>query len=107
MGADADGPGAPRRRASPATEDRRSLNGGPGIAPQLLEKIFEPFQSHFEGGTGLGLAIVYQVIQAHKAAIGVESQPGKGAEFVLELLQANAGAEEATPQIVAAGVAHG
>src|SRR5450755_3342321 len=37
---------------------------GPGINPQQTEKIFEPFQSNFEGGTGLGLAIVYQIVQA-------------------------------------------
>ena len=63
---------------------------GPGIEPNLLEKIFEPFQSSFEGGTGLGLAIVYQIVQAHGAKIWVNSQPGQGAEFVLELLHAKA-----------------
>ena len=51
---------------------------GTGISPQLIEKIFEPFQSGFEGGTGLGLAIVYRIIQAHEAQITVSSQPGKG-----------------------------
>jgi two-component system, NtrC family, sensor histidine kinase PilS len=61
---------------------------GSGIAPQLIEKIFEPFQSHFEGGTGLGLAIVYQIVQAHGAKISVKSAPGQGAEFVLEILHA-------------------
>ena len=39
---------------------------GSGINPQVIEKIFEPFQSEFEGGTGLGLAIVYQIVQAHE-----------------------------------------
>jgi two-component system, NtrC family, sensor histidine kinase PilS len=86
----------------------RFRDTGPGIAPQLLEKIFEPFQSRFEGGTGLGLAIVYQIIQAHKASIWVDSQPGKGAEFVIELAQANAALKTAdVPEPVAAGVAHG
>src|SRR5215472_2280857 len=47
---------------------------GAGMSQQLMEKIFEPFQSQFEGGTGLGLAIVYQIIQAHGAKIGVESR---------------------------------
>ena len=56
---------------------------GAGIAPQLIEKIFEPFQSGFEGGTGLGLAIVYRIIQAHEAQITVRSEPGKGTEFTL------------------------
>ncbi len=61
----------------------RFRDTGAGISPQLIEKIFEPFQSGFEGGTGLGLAIVYRIIQAHGAHINVHSQPGKGSEFTL------------------------
>jgi two-component system sensor histidine kinase PilS (NtrC family) len=61
----------------------RFVDTGAGISPQLIEKIFEPFQSGFEGGTGLGLAIVYRIIQAHGAHITVRSQPGKGSEFTL------------------------
>jgi two-component system sensor histidine kinase PilS (NtrC family) len=56
---------------------------GQGISPQLIEKVFEPFQSGFEGGTGLGLAIVYRIIQVHDARIAVRSEPGKGTEFTL------------------------
>ncbi len=58
---------------------------GPGINPQLVEKIFEPFQSQFEGGTGLGLAIVYQIVQAHEGKVWVRSKPGEGSVFVLRL----------------------
>jgi two-component system sensor histidine kinase PilS (NtrC family) len=58
---------------------------GPGISPQLIEKIFEPFQSQFEGGTGLGLAIVYQIVQAHEGKVWARSKPGAGSEFVLRL----------------------
>lgn len=67
---------------------------GPGIPPNLAEKIFEPFQSSFEGGTGLGLAIVYQIVQAHGAKIFVQSQPGRGAEFILEILHAKAAEQD-------------
>jgi two-component system, NtrC family, sensor histidine kinase PilS len=35
---------------------------GVGISAHQAEKIFEPFQSHFEGGTGFGMAIVYQIV---------------------------------------------
>jgi two-component system sensor histidine kinase PilS (NtrC family) len=56
---------------------------GEGISPQLIEKVFEPFQSGFEGGTGLGLAIVYRILQAHGAHITVRSDPGNGTEFTL------------------------
>jgi two-component system sensor histidine kinase PilS (NtrC family) len=58
---------------------------GPGINPQLIEKIFEPFQSQFEGGTGLGLAIVYQIVQAHDGKVWARSKLGVGTEFVLRL----------------------
>ena len=58
---------------------------GTGMNPQLTEKIFEPFQSQFEGGTGLGLAIVYQIVQAHEGKVWARSKPGQGAVFVLRL----------------------
>jgi two-component system sensor histidine kinase PilS (NtrC family) len=69
---------------------------GPGIEPQLIEKIFEPFQSGFEGGTGLGLAIVYQIVQAHDGKVWARSKVAKGSEFVLRLHRGaaeNAGGE--------------
>jgi len=58
---------------------------GPGIPPQQTEKIFEPFQSNFEGGTGLGLAIVYQIVQAHEGKVWARSEVGKGSSFVMRL----------------------
>jgi two-component system sensor histidine kinase PilS (NtrC family) len=58
---------------------------GPGINPQQTEKIFEPFQSNFEGGTGLGLAIVYQIVQAHDGKVWARSEVGKGTSFVVRL----------------------
>ena len=58
---------------------------GPGINSQQTEKIFEPFQSNFEGGTGLGLAIVYQIVQAHEGKVWARSEIGKGTSFVLRL----------------------
>ena len=61
---------------------------GPGMNPQMIEKIFEPFQSGFEGGTGLGLAIVYQIVQAHEGKVFARSKPGQGCTFVLQLKRA-------------------
>ena len=65
---------------------------GPGINPQQTEKIFEPFQSNFEGGTGLGLAIVYQIVQAHEGKVWARSAVGKGTSFVVRLRRMEQGA---------------
>ena len=78
---------------------------GQGLSAQQIEKIFEPFQSGFDGGTGLGLAIVYQIMQAHEGKVSVQSRPGDGAEFVLELKRLVVPAEEPVAQKVK--VAHG
>jgi two-component system, NtrC family, sensor histidine kinase PilS len=82
-------------------------DSGPGIPRNMMEKIFEPFQSQFEGGTGLGLAIVYQIAQAHGAKVYAHSVPGSGAEFVLELLNAKAAEPEPAPDMANAEVSHG
>jgi two-component system sensor histidine kinase PilS (NtrC family) len=58
---------------------------GTGMTPQQTEKIFEPFQTSFEGGTGLGLAVVYQIVQAHEGKVWARSRPGQGTTFVLRL----------------------
>jgi signal transduction histidine kinase len=60
-------------------------DSGIGFTAVQLEKLFEPFQSGFSEGTGLGLALVYQIIQGHQGSIQVESKPGKGARFLIEL----------------------
>src|SRR5215470_6964049 len=58
---------------------------GHGMSPQQTEKIFEPFQSGFEGGTGLGLAIVYQIVQAHEGKVWARSRLGEGTTFIFRL----------------------
>jgi hypothetical protein len=60
------------------------------MTPQQTEKIFEPFQSNFEGGTGLGLAVVYQIVQAHEGKVWARSKPGQGTTFVLRLRRLDA-----------------
>ncbi len=65
-------------------------DSGVGISPDRAEKIFEPFQSSFEGGTGLGLALVYQIVQAHQGRVYAVPSSKEGAEIVVEIPQAQA-----------------
>jgi len=60
---------------------------GPGIPPQHLPKIFDRFFTTDESrdGTGLGLSIVQSVVEAHGGRVTVDSKPGEGATFVVEL----------------------
>jgi two-component system sensor histidine kinase PilS (NtrC family) len=66
------------------------IDTGTGMTAQQIEKIFEPFQSNFEGGTGLGLAIVYQIVQAHEGKVWARSKPGQGTTFVMRLRRLDA-----------------
>src|SRR5438445_340090 len=62
-------------------------DSGPGIPPENLGRIFEPFfTTKPEGeGTGLGLALVRGIVEGHGGTITVESRPGEGTRFVIEL----------------------
>ena len=76
-------------RSDPAHE-RVSLtiaDTGPGIPADLQPRIFEPlFTTKPEGqGTGLGLPLCRGIVESHNGTIRVESEPGRGATFVIEL----------------------
>jgi signal transduction histidine kinase len=58
---------------------------GPGISPDDLERIFNPFFTTKPQGTGLGLAIVRKVVDAHDGRIDAVSAPGRGAAFKVSL----------------------
>lgn len=65
---------------------------GPGIPPDVLERVFEPFFTTRAQGTGLGLAIALGVARAHGGTIEARSTLGQGSEFVLVLPAAVDGA---------------
>lgn len=60
---------------------------GPGIPKKVLGKVFDPFFTTKPPGkgTGLGLSICQRIIEQHDGRITVQSRPGKGASFVVEL----------------------
>jgi signal transduction histidine kinase len=64
---------------------------GPGIAPDRLAELFEPFHqldgsaTRRQGGTGLGLTLVKMVLEAHGTTVAVETTVGAGSRFTFEL----------------------
>ena len=63
----------------------RLKDSGPGIPPQDLERIFDPFYTTKPHGTGLGLSVVHQILREHEGRIRVVSEPGRGANFIMDL----------------------
>jgi len=58
---------------------------GTGLTREEVERIFTPYYTSKQHGTGLGLAIVQSVVSDHGGRISVQSEPGKGTTFVIEL----------------------
>jgi len=64
---------------------------GPGISHEERGKLFQHFQklsarpTGGESSSGLGLAIAQRIVEEHGGSIGVESEPGQGANFHFEL----------------------
>ncbi|MDI7278284.1 MAG: GAF domain-containing sensor histidine kinase, partial [Anaerolineae bacterium] len=89
-------PGAGKLTISATYRDGVSLaisDDGPGIAPGMLDKVFEPFATPGDSGpgSGLGLSMCYGVVRAHGGRISVANNRGPGATFYVELPAAGGG----------------
>jgi two-component system OmpR family sensor kinase len=58
---------------------------GPGVPPDMADRIFDPYCTGKAGGTGLGLALVKQTIEMHGGTISLQQTPGGGATFVVRM----------------------
>ncbi len=63
----------------------RVADNGPGIAPENLQKVFQPFVSTKGKGMGLGLAICREIVEGHGGRLEVESTVGAGTTFIVLL----------------------
>ncbi|MBN1906228.1 MAG: response regulator [Deltaproteobacteria bacterium] len=66
---------------SPGSYIRRAIKDtGEGIAPEIMDRIFEPYftTKEIDEGLGMGLAVVYGIIKKYDGAIRIKSEPGKG-----------------------------
>jgi signal transduction histidine kinase len=82
-----DGPGAITIQAR-RHEDRVEIevsDNGPGVAPELLHRIFEPHFSTRSAGTGLGLAIVRRLVESWGGTVHAESEIGRGTTIRIRL----------------------
>jgi signal transduction histidine kinase len=68
-----------------AQVELRVRDTGPGIAPALLPRLFEPFVSSKETGLGLGLVVSRRIAESHGGNLWVTNPPHGGACFVLRL----------------------
>jgi signal transduction histidine kinase len=70
---------------------------GPGISEDVRSRIFDPFftTKPVGEGTGLGLSLSHGIIERHGGAIAVESAPGEGTRFVIDLPLEAAGEPDA------------
>ena len=68
----------------------RIADTGPGLPPEIREKLFEPFVTGKAGGLGLGLSICRIIVEAHGGRLKADNNPGGGAVFRFTLPQASA-----------------
>ena len=81
------GPGtiALRTRGGERSAKIEVSDTGAGLTPEEQARIFTPYYTSKQHGTGLGLAIVQSVVSDHSGKITVESSPGRGTTFMMEL----------------------
>ncbi len=80
-----------RTSALPAGLRLEVSDTGQGLTPEECARLFTPYYTTKTHGTGLGLAIVQSVVSDHHGRISVESAPGKGATFRIELASGGLG----------------
>lgn len=74
-----------REGAPDAVCEIRFRDTGPGIDPETLKCVFEPFYTTKIDGTGLGLAVTKKIVESHGGTLLLESEPGRGTTVIVRL----------------------
>jgi signal transduction histidine kinase len=61
------------------------LDNGPGMSPEIQDRIFAPFYTTKKTGTGIGLPMAQKIIHSHGGVVDLRSTPGKGTEFIVKI----------------------
>jgi len=72
-------------RAAPDAVEIAVADTGPGIAPEVAERLFQPFVTSKVAGLGLGLSICRELVEAHGGRLSAASGSAGGTEFVITL----------------------
>jgi two-component system nitrogen regulation sensor histidine kinase NtrY len=83
----ADGEGSVRLRVERLSGEARIsvFDSGPGVEPESLTRIFDPYFSTHETGTGLGLAISKRIVEEHAGHLEARNRPGGGLEVTITI----------------------
>jgi signal transduction histidine kinase len=74
-----------RSRSTPQGIAIDLIDNGIGMDTATLNRAFDPFYSTKSGGSGLGLPTTRKIIEAHGGTLSVQSEPGRGTQFTIEL----------------------
>ncbi len=91
---------ATRRVADENIAEVRVVDSGPGIAPEIADRLFQPFVTTKKAGMGLGLSICREIVEAHRGRLSAAPAPSGGTVFRLTLPMPP---EESAPEEAASG----
>ena len=72
-------------RSTDTTCEIEIRDDGPGLSPEAIERVFDPYYTTKPSGTGLGLSITRGIVEEHGGKIAISSEPGAGCQVLITL----------------------